>query len=847
MTFENLSGRQLGGYELRALLGVGGMGAVYRGYQVALKREVAVKVLSPQLAEQPDYFSRFTREAETAARLEHANIVPIYDYGTHAGAAYVVMRLLTGGTLAERINRHAQKGQPLPSLGEIARVLVQLAGALDYAHKRGIIHRDIKPSNVMFDDQGTAFVVDFGIAKLLYATASMTGTGMTLGTPTYMAPEQWRAEDLTPAADQYALGVMTYALVTGRVPFEAPTPYALMHKHLNEEPPPPTTLRPDLPPPVAETITRALAKDPAARFPDVIAFAGAFQDAVRGHTGQVTGFFTAPITPGALLQPAPPATPPPTDYVPPGDVASAVYAPPASHPVTPQHIAPASTSTASRMRAAFGQRRTLGLATLALVVLVALGGAIVLLGGGNGDSGTGSAGDRAAQSATAIPSATHTARAIVILSSATATEHASATPVPPSATPRATRTRFPLVVSTATRVPTGTPAPTATDTATATATATSTGTPTATFTPTHTLTPTSTPDLEQTAEALLSQRLTQTAAAWTGTPTPDLEQTAEALVIARLTQTAAAWTDTPTPSHTPTHTPTRTSTATHTPTPPPTATRVPPTPTAQIPEECQRFLTPRLIGHTQACVSDSEPNNIRAQPGSLDIVGQIPPGGVFTILDGPECTLSTVTVWYYVGYNGMVGWTAEGSKLTGTYWLSPLPCPRELDTGDYSHLIPPLDGSVLEVTEAGSGLNARSAPNLDGRSLYLLEWGDRVLWTGSTASADGYTWYEVKIYGNRTAYIAYRPDWIGPRDPSQTAPNIAIGKTIRITPDGDDTHLRDRPSVINSREVQRLRTGDTLTVIGGPTYSEYFLWWELRLPDGRTGWAVDVPAWWQVQ
>jgi len=243
-------------------------------------------------------------------------------------------------------------------------------------------------------------------------------------------------------------------------------------------------------------------------------------------------------------------------------------------------------------------------------------------------------------------------------------------------------------------------------------------------------------------------------------------------------------------------------------------------------------------------VSDSTPNNLRVEPGSLDIIGQIPPGGVFRVLEGPVCTRSTVTVWWYVEYRGIRGWTAEGSKATYTYWLSPLPCPRQADT---RQLTPDLDGTVLEVTEVGNDLNVRTAPGLNTDIIDRLYWGDRVLWTGEQIYADGYTWYHVFFYGGLEGYIAYRPDWLVTRDPNQTTPGAAVGKTIRITRDGDESHLRTQPSILNSKEVQLLHEGDTLTIIGGPIYGDYYLWWELSLPDGRTGWLVDVPGWWVVQ
>jgi len=294
MSVDNLIGQTFGQCELRELLGVGGMGAVYRAYQKHLKREVAVKIISTVLSQQSGYRERFFREAETSAALENAHIVPIYDFGTQAQISYLVMRLLTGGSLAD----HLKQRSALPSLGETAKLVSQLAEALDYAHAQGVIHRDIKPNNVMFDNQGTAFIVDFGVAHLVQATTALTGTGTTLGTPLYMPPEQWRNEQLGPAADQYALAVMTYQLVTGRLPFMADTPFALMHLHLNEMPTPPQVARADVPEAVALVLQRAMAKNPEDRFPNVTAFAQAFQRTVAGREGAATGYFTAKVQRG---------------------------------------------------------------------------------------------------------------------------------------------------------------------------------------------------------------------------------------------------------------------------------------------------------------------------------------------------------------------------------------------------------------------------------------------------------------------------------------------------------------------------------------------------------------------
>lgn len=311
MSFQNLAGQHLGQYELRDLLGAGGMGAVYRAFQTNLRREVAVKVLPHFLARQTDYIERFQQEAHTAARLEHAHIVPIYDYGVQDGTAYVVMRLLDGGTLAERL----ATGKPdyLPSVGDITVLLKKLATALDYAHGRGVIHRDIKPSNVMFDRFGSPFLVDFGIAKLLNATSSseITGTGMVLGTPSYMAPEQWQGTTIVPATDQYALGVMVYLMLTGELPFVGDTPFALATKHVSEPPPAPHLKRPEIPEAVSAVIQQVLAKESEKRFPNATAFATAFEQAIGGQREETQFFTEAILKPPSLEIPLPPPVPAP--------------------------------------------------------------------------------------------------------------------------------------------------------------------------------------------------------------------------------------------------------------------------------------------------------------------------------------------------------------------------------------------------------------------------------------------------------------------------------------------------------------------------------------------------------
>ncbi len=295
MNIQNLTGQVFGQYELCELLGFGGMGVAYRGHQRSLDRDVAIKVLFPGLSAEAGYIERFYREAKTAAALEHTHIVPVYDYGVQGDVSYVVMRLLTGGTLEQRMTQRVNAGKPLPSFGEVSDLLKQLASALDYAHSRGVIYRDIKPGNIMFDEQGVAYIVDFGLAKLMEASTSYTTSGTPVGTPLYMPPEQWRSEPLTPAADQYALAISIYQLLTGSLPFDATTPYGMLHKHLNEAPTPPQIYRSDVPDAVRRTLERAMEKNPADRWESITAFSEAFESAIRGHTGQLTNFFTTPV------------------------------------------------------------------------------------------------------------------------------------------------------------------------------------------------------------------------------------------------------------------------------------------------------------------------------------------------------------------------------------------------------------------------------------------------------------------------------------------------------------------------------------------------------------------------
>jgi predicted Ser/Thr protein kinase len=252
-------------YEIGRLLGRGGMGAVYLARETALERAVAIKVLPPQLAADVDSRERFRREARTAAGLTHPNIVPLHTFGDAEGMPYFVMGYVHGESLGERMRREGR----LPA-DDVRRIVGELAGALDYAHRQGVIHRDIKPDNVLLDDEsGRPMLTDFGVAKARTSGATLTEAGAVVGTPHYMSPEQASGDrDLDGRSDLYSLGVMGYAMLSGRLPFEGDSFRDVIVQHVTKTPAPLRTLLPDVAPDLEAAIARCLAKDPSARWKD---------------------------------------------------------------------------------------------------------------------------------------------------------------------------------------------------------------------------------------------------------------------------------------------------------------------------------------------------------------------------------------------------------------------------------------------------------------------------------------------------------------------------------------------------------------------------------------------------
>jgi len=271
----NLTGQTIGRYYILEQLGEGGMATVYKAFDTRLEREVAVKVIRKGAfpAEQFErVLKRFERESRALARLSHPNIVKVLDYGEHEGTPYLVLEYIRGGTLREQIKR-----RPLPWQQAI-RYLLPVARALHYAHRQGVVHRDVKPSNILIDEEGLSLLSDFGIAKLLEGNdaATLTGTGLGLGTPEYMAPEQWTGS-ASPRSDIYSLGVVLYEAVCGRRPYQADTPAALLLKQATEAPPRPGRFVAGLPLEIEKVLMRSLAHAPAQRYPDTDAMARALE------------------------------------------------------------------------------------------------------------------------------------------------------------------------------------------------------------------------------------------------------------------------------------------------------------------------------------------------------------------------------------------------------------------------------------------------------------------------------------------------------------------------------------------------------------------------------------------
>ncbi|HRQ38080.1 MAG TPA: protein kinase [Chloroflexota bacterium] len=282
-----------GRYEIRREIGRGGMATVYLAYDPRFRREVALKALPHQFTHDPMFRTRFEREAQTIAALEHPAIVPVHDFGEENGQPFIVMRYMSGGSLSDRLK------QGRLSLAAATAVLTRIASALDRAHGIGVVHRDLKPGNILFDQYGDAYLADFGIAKIAEATAALTGSGL-VGTPSYMSPEQVKGENIDGRSDIYSLGIILYEMLSGAQPYQATTPWGILSKHVNDPIPSILEQTADLPSQLDTIMTRALAKEATDRFQTAGELATAVTLAVQQRP-----YLT---TPTVITSPPPPET-----------------------------------------------------------------------------------------------------------------------------------------------------------------------------------------------------------------------------------------------------------------------------------------------------------------------------------------------------------------------------------------------------------------------------------------------------------------------------------------------------------------------------------------------------------
>ncbi len=275
-----LVGRVVQGYEFLEQIGEGGFGSVFRARQISVGRDVAIKVIRADLADDVDFIRRFEAEAELVARLEHPHIVPLYDYWREPGAAYMVMRLLKGGSLSQVLKQEAPNSGRLPG---VLPLLLQIAQALHNAHQSGVVHRDLKPANILLDGLGNVCLADFGIAKqTLSEESAQTTGGEIIGSIAYCAPEQLRGDKVSPQTDIYALGLLSFELLCGRRPFLGASAASLMQQHLNDPPPKATEFKQDLPRAVDAVLAKAMAKDAKQRYSSTLAFFAELDACFRG-------------------------------------------------------------------------------------------------------------------------------------------------------------------------------------------------------------------------------------------------------------------------------------------------------------------------------------------------------------------------------------------------------------------------------------------------------------------------------------------------------------------------------------------------------------------------------------
>lgn len=367
--FSELIGKTVNGYEIVRQVGQGGMATVYLARQRSMNRNAALKFLPSVYMNDEAYLQRFEREVKIVSRLEHRNIVPVYDFGEFEGQPYIAMRYMPAGSVEDLL-----AAGPI-SLQRVSSIIEQVGAALDYAHQKGILHRDLKPSNILLDDGGGAFITDFGIARILGEGGGVITTQGVIGTPSYMSPEQARAEPLDGRSDIYSLGVMLFELATGRRPFESDTPYSVAIMHVTMPPPRPRQFEPSISMALEEVIMRALSKARDERYDSAGELAEGLRQSLNSdNPGRQDNDFSGAED---ALEPAP-SERAPAPAIAPGSPPAVALAPPAS---TTSDTSRADSVQPIRQRAPGNRRRnmwlgaaaggTLGCALLAGVLILA--------------------------------------------------------------------------------------------------------------------------------------------------------------------------------------------------------------------------------------------------------------------------------------------------------------------------------------------------------------------------------------------------------------------------------------------------------------------------------------------
>ncbi|NWF67904.1 MAG: protein kinase [Chloroflexi bacterium] len=341
MTTDDLIGKRVGGYEILDKVGQGGMATVYRAQQISMNRTVAIKILPRQFLSDDSYMARFNREVKIVSQLEHRNIVPVYDYGEYDGLPYIIMRYMPAGSIDDVL----RKNGPLEA-EKILHIVEQIAPALDYAHSKGVLHRDLKPSNVLMDDDGGAYITDFGIARILGETGPGITTQGVVGTPSYMSPEQAQGHELDGRSDVYSLGVMIFEMATGRRPFQSDTPYSIAVMQVTTPPPSPRVYNPRISVHFENVIYRALEKKPERRYLNSAALVDGMRSALtkaKTHDTQPGGVPRMEMTQPTPAQNMAPAQSPPPAQIAPSAAPSNTPAPLTGQPIYQEPFAPSGT------------------------------------------------------------------------------------------------------------------------------------------------------------------------------------------------------------------------------------------------------------------------------------------------------------------------------------------------------------------------------------------------------------------------------------------------------------------------------------------------------------------------